>query len=319
MPHNFNQKGIVHVIILAIILIVLVIFTGYYITHKEAFNNVKNPLNQVNVLPKTPYDELEAGLNKTIAAKTAYIDFKTKVNSHVTAKTGLTKTSPANLDGYLTGSTNGDINKAQLRISSPESPNNSVNIDVITVKGGDTYIKGPATGIKWQKITKVEAEAQNNKNPTDASLYSLEVLSTLFSQNKALFKTIKKESVQKMADQIIDGKKYDKYDVEISVVDFVNVLSSDPDKTEKDKKDAKIILKDTTLAATYFIDKQSGFVTKVYVSGKNLSNVPTPQTQQLGISATYDFDLNADLSRFDVPTGVTIPDSSELMAVDSQT
>lgn len=298
--------------ILVLVVVILIAGGGYSLaTNKSKSIPGSNIVQQIN---KTPYQELENALNKTTSATTAYLDYKTKVSSRVTiTKTGVTSNLTNHVDGYETGSTDGKTGKFEMRIYTDENPSKSINIDGITTENGDVYVKGPATGTKWQKLTKPEFQAQNSKTPTDASLYGFEILSTIFSENKALFKATKKESVQKLPDQTEDGKTIVKFEVEVSVVDFVNALRQDKDKTEKDIKDAETILKDATIKTTYFVNKSSGYITKLGIEVKNLTQVPTPEAEQLGVSTQHDLVLSAELSRFNLPTGISAPDPSELV------
>lgn len=312
-----SQRGFTPLIILVVVALISVAAGGgYYLLSKNKSIPGSNiaPQNIVRQINKTPYQELEEALTKVSIAKTAYIDYKTKVNSRITiTKTGITKSFENNVDGYLTGSTDGKTSKAQMRIYSSENPSTSITADVISTENEDIYLKGPATKGKWQKFTKPEFEVQNNKTPTDASLYGFEILSTIFSEDKALFKAIKKETVQKLPDQVAGDKTLTKYEVEISVVDFVGALRQDKDRSEKDINEAQIILKDAIIKTTYSVDKNSGYVTKMVAEVKNLTQIPTTEAGQLGLSSQHDMVLTAELSRFDLPTGISAPDSSELL------
>ena len=235
------QKGFTPPIILVLVAVV-VIGGGYLLLNKNKTNPGQDLLRQIN---KGPYEKLEDALNKTSAATTAYVDYKTKVTSRITVReSGVTQSLENNVDGYLTGSTDGKTSKAEMRIYSSEDPSQSVVVDVITTENGDVYLKGPATEGKWQKFTKPEFEAQDDKAPADASLYGFEILSTIFSEDKALFKAVKRESVQAVSEQKEGDKTLEKYEVEVSVIDFVDALRKDKERTEKDITDAQTILKD---------------------------------------------------------------------------
>ncbi len=306
-----SQKGFSLVIILILVAVVALAGGGYYLLSKNKSISGPDIVRQIN---KGPYEELEDALNKTSAATTAYMDYKTKVTSRVTVtKTGITQTLENNVDGYLSGSTDGKTSKIEMRIYSSSNPSASVVINGITTETGDVYLKGPATAGKWQKFTKPEFKALDDKTPADASLYGFEILSTIFSEDKALFKAVKRESVQKLLDQTEGDKTLAKYEVEVSVIDFVNALRQDKDRSEKDINDAQIILKDAIIKTTYFVDKNSRYVTKLVAEAKNLTQIPTPEGEQLGVSAQHDLVITAELSRFNLPTGISAPDASELV------
>lgn len=304
-------KGFGLPVILLIVAVIAVVGGGYYLSKNPQLT--KN-INLTPPVPLTTYQELESALNKTTEAKTAYIDYKTKVASHIAVATsGVTQTINANVDGYLTGSTDGKVSKGELRISSPDNPGTSVVVSVISLENGSLYVKGPATVGKWQYISKEEGEKLDEKNPTDASLYGFNFLESVLSENKALFRTIKKDSVEKLEDHASDGKNYKRFTVEIAVPDYISAIEQDPDATLKDKSDAKKILSDATVKVTFHVDKSSNYITKLVISAKNLSQIKVPEAERLGISTTHDMTLDADISRFDVPTDIKAPEPTEVI------
>lgn len=318
---KISQNGVFSPVVIIVAVVIALAAGGYFFFSKNSSSPRSGGNNIIDQIKKTPYSELESAINKTVNTKTAYIDYKTKVTSRITGTAkGITQTLVNHVDGYMTGSTNGDITKAEMRISSDANPKKSVIVDVIAIKNSDMYVEGPATKGKWQKLTKAEQEAASAKNPTDASLYGFNILGTIFSDNKALFKTIKKESVEKLPDyKTDDGKVYSKFSVDISVVDYVKAIGEDKNVTDKDKKDAQAILGDAILKATFSVDQKTDYVTGIAVEARNLAQISTPASEKLGISTKHDLDLNAELSRFDVPTGVTIPEDKDLLEPDKTT
>lgn len=303
------QKGIALPLILLLIAVVAVVGGGYFF-----YKNSGGKFSVTPPVPMTPYQELESSLNKTTEAKTAYIDYKTKVASHIAiVARGVTQTVDANVDGYLTGSTDGKVSKGELRISSPNNPGTSVVVSVIQIESGSLYVKGPATAGKWQYVSREESEKLDESNPTDASLYGFNLLDSIISENKALFKTIKKDTVEKLEEQTVDGKTLKRFSVEIAVPDYIAAIEQDPEATLKDKKDGKAILADATIKATFYVDKNSNYITKLTINAKNLSQIKTPEADKLGVSTAHDMTLEADLSRFDLPTDIKAPEPSEVL------
>lgn len=300
-----------------IFLLFFIIGVAGFLYFKDSVS--KNPSQKkssslIPQLQKTPYEELESALNKTITAKTLYLDYKTKVTTRIAmAQTGVTQTLNNNVDGYLTGSTDGKTAKAELRIYNEKTPDLTVNMSLITAENGDIYLKTAGTGTKWLKFSKEQYEKENEKSSTDASLYGFEILSTIFSENKALFKTIRKETVTKLEDEVVAGKSLARYKVEISTPEFIKSLEEDQEKTEKDKKDAESILKEAVINATYSVDKETNYITKLVIETKNLTQISTPESDELKITTTHDIELTADLSRFDLPTNITIPDVQDVI------
>lgn len=267
---------------------------------------------------KTPYEELSAALEKTVGAKTLYLSYKMAVTSRVSsAATGVTQTLHNNVDGSITGSTDGKTGKMDVKIYNEATPDKSIDMSTINVENGDWYLKTAVTNGKWSKLTKAEFDKLNEDQPGDASLYGLNILGTVLSENKALFKSFKKESVIRLGEEVIDGVTYKKYRVEISTPDFIASLSQDPDRTPRDIKDANEILKDTVMTTEYFVDPNSSYIKRLVVDAKSLTQITTPQSQQLKVNTAHDIVLTADLSRFDVPTNVIPPDPKDVIVTPS--
>lgn len=310
-----SQQGIAPLIIVGLVAILLV-GAGAVLSRREGGLKgfLKSPSEVAKQVNPTPYDELESALNKTVEEDSVYVDYKTAVTTSITSTAnGITQTLKNHVDGYLTGSTDGKVSKGDLKIYSEEQKDLSVVISIISIENGDLYVKGPATNGKWQKLTKEEQDKMAEEEPTDASLYGFELVGSIFSENKALFKTIKKESVQKLDDLSQDGKNYKRFSVEIAIPDYIGAVENDPDNTPKEKKDAKVILQDSTINATFHVDKSTNYVTKLVIEAKNLTQIPTPEAERLQLSSKHDLHIEADLSRFGVPVDLNLPGPNDLV------
>lgn len=299
-----------------LILIAAVLAVGGYFV---ATNKSLSKFDLLKLINPTPYQKLEKALDKTGALDTFYVDYKTKVSSRMTVQ-GLTENVVNNVDGYITGSTDDKTTKMEMRIYNEDTPSASVVIGLISVENGDLYIRGPATGVKWQKITKDEYKTMLKEDVPDASLYGFEMISTVFSENKALFKSVEKDAVRQLSDVTENDKAFAKYETEVSVVDFIEVLRQDKESelSEKNIKDRQTILQDAIIKTTYSVDKKSGYIAKLVIDAKNLTQVPTtPEAaqlvKQLGLSTQHDLTLTADFSRYNLPTGIVPPDKSEIL------
>lgn len=294
---------------IVIVIIVVILGVGGYML----FNNQST--NSLLSLNKSPYDKLLTALNKTTSAKTMYAEYKTKVTSSLSsAQTGVTQTLTNNVDGSIAGSTDGKTGQFDMKIYSESNPTQSVNVAVINTENGDWYVKN-AGSTKWQKFTKEEYEKDTASQPIDASLYSLNILSTLFEKDQALLKSIKKETVEAIGEESMNDTKLAKYKVEISTPDFINALANNPDRTKNEIEDSKRILKNAVLTAVFYVDDKSNYVRKLHVEAKKLAQLPNEQSEKLGVSVTHDILLNADLSRFDVSTDITAPDDKDVLGV----
>lgn len=303
---------------IAIIIIFFVLAGGgyYFMTMSKNSTNGSTSSNPLQTMAqKSPYDALSAALNKDIAATTAYMEYKTQVTSSLSqAKTGVTQTLHSNIDGSISGSTDGKTTDMEMKIYSAASPDTSVNVSVMNTANGDWYVRNAQTAPKWQKLTKAQYE-QVNAGPIDASLFGLNILGTIFSSNQALFKSFTKESVTKITDPNSTISTFNDYQVEVSTPAYLAALAKDKDITQKEISDTKQILQDAILTVLFSVDKNSGYVTKIHIDGKRLTQIPTPQSEQLGISTTHDILLDATMSRFNVPTNITAPESGNVLGV----
>ncbi|MBI3981037.1 hypothetical protein HY345_03500 [Candidatus Microgenomates bacterium] len=319
-----KKNDLLVVVIVLIFLFILgsVIIGGIFIFFSNQGNKknlISQSANSLNTIPitrtKSAYDILSEALNKTIAASTVYLEYKTKVASHVTSsKTGVTQTLHNNVDGSISGSTDGKTMAMEMRIFSDDAPDKSVNVSVLTTENDDWYIRNSQTAPKWQKLTKEQYE-QYNSAPTDASLFGLILLGTIFSENKGLLKSVNRDSVVGLGDEQGDGTTYSKFRADVSTPDFLNALGQDEDLPKKDVEDARKILKDSILTVTYYVDKNSGYIGKLNVEAKSLTQITTPEAIQLGVSAKHDLILDANLSRFGIPTNITVPSTGDVLGV----
>lgn len=306
-------------LIVVVVLILLFIGGGFYFIVKSNQNSskVNNPISMIppTVTQESPYEILQSALIKTIAVKTMYLDYQTKVTSYLTsAKTGVTQTLHNSVNGSISGSKDGKTMDMEMKIFNDSNPDKSVNLSVLSTENGDWYIRNAQTAPKWKKLTKEQSD-QFTSNSVDASLFGVNILSTAFSNNQALFKSFAKESVISLGDEQKDNNTYGKYKVAVSTLDYINALSGDNDLKKQDVDDARKILKDSIIDVTYFVNKNTGYVEKIYINGQKFTQISTEESQQLKISTTHDISLVATLSRFNVPTNITAPESSDVLGV----
>ena len=117
-----------------------------------------------------------------------------------------------------------------------------------------------------------------------------------------------------MGEKSLDGKNYDQYNVEISTTHFIDALSADEEVTAKEVDDCKIILKDAVITANFFVDKKAGYIGKLEVSAKNLTQISVPEAEESGLRSIHDSELTATLSRFNLPTEITAPDPKDVIS-----
>ncbi len=299
--------GFAHLVVVFIAVALLVGGVIFAVTSKGSGKGLSSVLH----LKKTPYQELTVAMDKTIAAKTAYIDYKTKITSRVTiAANGVTQTLENNVDGFINGTLDMKSDKAEMRIYVSGSPAQSVTISSIDLPNGDTYVKSSILGPKWKKYTKDDNSKMKGSDPTDASLYGFQFLETMLSSSKGLMTN--KDAVMKLPDVTESGKTLSKYSIEVPLMQFVDALGKDSEKTDKDKEDAKKILADGTVKATYYVDGSTGYVTRVFIEAKNLTQIPTKESIKVGATVKHDIEMTAELSRFGVAVEVAAPDEKEV-------
>lgn len=259
----------------------------------------------------SPQQKFEKALELTNGLDTAYIEFKGIVNTKITNNNnGLSGNQKGKLAGYLTGSTDGNTQRLELRISGDNNSGLEMIIGIITVDDGKTmYVSGPATKGKWQKYSKEEWEKISESSPTDASMYVFDIVSTLFSKSKALLASANPNSLQVLKPE--DG--HDHYKVEISVPSYIESQDLDDDYTDKEIKDAKLILKESVISGEFWVDQKSEYVTKMIIEAKNMQNVPSEELTKAGISAKFDANMEVVLSRFNLPTNISAPDEESII------
>jgi len=317
MKNKKNLEGNSGLIIVLVVLVVLLGAGGLVFLSKQVSNN-KNSNSFQLPFAQTPYDKLLSALEKTSSAKTLYAEYRNKVISSISqSKTGVTQTLSNNVDGSISGSTDGKTGQAEMKIWSDLAPDRSIMVSVVNTENGDWYVKNAASP-KWQKFTKEEYKKQTESSPTDASLYGLNILGTLFAENQALLKSVKKDTVESLGKETADATTYSKYRVEISTPDFINALSTDKDRTPNEVNDSKTILQNSVLSAIFYVEDSTNYVKKLHVEAKKLQQIPNAQADQLGIRTTHDITLDADLSRFNVATNISAPDVKDVLGVSTK-
>lgn len=258
----------------------------------------------------TPVQKFEKALEITNSLDTAHMEFDGSVNTKLTNNTGLTANQKGKVAGYITGSTDGNTQRIELRISGEKETGIEVIVGIISVDNGETlYVSGPATKGKWQKYSKADWDKISESSITDASLYIFDIVSTLFSKSKALLASANLSDLKALESK--DG--LDHYKVEISVPSYIESQDSDEEYTDKDIKESSIILKEAIISGEFWVDQQTNYVTSMNIEAKNMRNVPTEESTKMGISAKFDSIMQVKLSRFNLPTNISAPDETEIV------
>ncbi|MFC1649426.1 hypothetical protein ACFL2C_01760 [Patescibacteria group bacterium] len=313
-----NQGGMAHLIILLLLALGLIL-GGYYLLSSTGEDgktefSAEKIINKVNI---TPIGKLKSSLEKTESVDTLYAEFEADLESKVTfTQTGVTQSIPVDMGGYITGSTDGEISKVKLSIKQFNNPSASVDIEIVGTEN-NVYLKGPATTGKWWRFSEEKFKEEDSKNPTDASLFIFDILGTIFEDNKALLKSVNDDSFEDLGTEQGENKKFNKYHVEIAVPDYISNLENDDELSSEKINQVKAILNDATISATFYVSDSSGYVEKVTIDAKNLTQIPTDESKALGVSTTHDAVLTAELSRFNVPTSITAPSGEDVIDVDS--
>lgn len=315
-----NQNGIVHLFLIVVIIVLLIAGGAYFAFSQYSsdsdlnLGSIGQMTDVVDRVAGTPKGKVESAIDKMIGVDTAYVDLRMDVKSMVTRQSnGLTQTIDAIASGYLTGSGETEEYKSEISISSPLNPGVSVKIETIIDMEENVYLKGPATEGKWWKFSKEDFEEESAKNPTDASLYGLVIVGTLLDENKALLKTIDRESITQLPNVERDGKTYERYSVVLSNPGFISALESDEDATESDVEDARKILADAVMSAELTIDKDTGYITSIKLDAKHLTQIQTEESKALGFDTRHDMVVSADISRINVPLEITFPDPADVI------
>jgi len=322
-PVKKSKKNlIIMVVIILLVLIGAGILAWMYIGKSEQKFLEDDRLKSEE--SQDPFKEFEAALDKTLEARSVYLDFKSTITSKITSsELGLTETSVNHLDGFLSGMDEEDgetgNSKMQMQIYSDEDPSLSVVVDVISLSNGITYIKGPATSGKWLLQTEEDMEKDLDDTPTDASLFGFDLLFWAFSEDKLLFKEIDKDTFRRLQDETSEGRTLERYEVEIDIPAYITAFEAEEDSKVNEVSDAKEILKNATLKTTFYVDNATGYIVKLVMDAKNLSQIQTAESQEYGIITNHDTIVTAELSRFNLDVDVTPPTSVDILNPQLQT
>ncbi len=306
-----SKVGLLIVAVLVLVLVGTVYVKADGGSSSEKISSIQKKYN----LFLSPRQEFEVAVDRTAAVSSLYAEYKSDVTSRITLPTGVTETVDNNVNGYLTGTSTGDLMKGEMRISSDLDPSKEVIVEMITSEKTN-YIKGPQTQSKWLKIDNSDLEKKDEESPNDASLYGFDILGSIFSEDKALWKAIDKNSIEYQGEDKRNNKTYKKFKVEIGNSEYIKALESNPDASKKSIEEDKKILSSAKLTATFEIDATAKYITKMVIEAKNLKQIVPEQLAAAGISTQHDLKMVVDMSRFNVATDVTIPSDNEILQTD---
>jgi hypothetical protein len=255
-----------------------------------------------------PQKRLEKSLAKMNTLDTLYSKFEMTGTTKVTQTSyGYSNTLDFIVTGNLSGSVKDEVTQLNFSIASPKAPTRAVNFSAISMKNGDYYIKGPTTRGQWVHYSKKKFEEVTGKNPTDGSLFLVDIASTVLSKDQVLLETINPENIEYLGTEIIDDKEADIFSIDLAVPSFLIALGKSSEFSKKEVADAKKILDGAILDMRISIDKKSGYVAKIVLNGEGLKQIQTEETKKYGISSEHTAQVTMEFSRFNLPTSVAKP------------
>lgn len=296
------------------LLIFLVIGFGYYGFSGQSLSF--DDLHRKSGILLTRRQKLENAIEKTIQLNTLYVEFESETKSTLTSSTlGFSRTIDSNINGYLAGSTDGKISKAEMRVSSDLTKGLETILSVIGIDEEVVYIQGPSTNGKWIKLSYDE---YLEVDVEDASLYQFNLLATFFDDSKALIKSVDANSFSYEGVQEFEGEQYEKYTVEISVPKYIETLDLDESVSDTKLAQHKSILESAVISADMYVSSKNGYINGLVIRAKNLEQIISQEDiKNSGISRNvHNITLSAKFSRFNLETNISAPPDDEVINVD---
>lgn len=265
------------------------------------------------IQPRFPDALLQEAYTNTTNVSTAKVAFVSTVETTINQPTDQTQQKlRSNVSGYLVGSAVDDTMQTELRIAYAEDDSRNAEFRQILV-GDNLYLQTNTSGRIWDRRERSDYNRLYENQPIDATAYTYNMLDTLFSSGKALFRAIDASSVQPQPEREIDGKKYAPFVFRLTVQDYIQALERDPDTTEYILEDARKILSNASISGTIFVNKETRFIERLEYTGTNFTQISSEDSQDLlGITTTQDMNVVAIFSDFNAPLTIIPPPEQEV-------
>lgn len=265
----------------------------------------------------SPTQEFERAIANTNEYESGYLEYDSDITMRITnLRTGLSEISEATMNGYTTG----DEERSQLvlRIGSPNVPGSEVSLEVI-VDQTDTddetyYVRGPATGSKWVKLSAEEYHAESDE-PYDSTLFGFDLMSTLLD-NDALLSSYDAKSLEYLGEEQQDNTTVKKYRVDIAVPDLVAKLDADEEYfSDKEIKELRQALSSAALSAVLYVDVQKAVISKMEIQADNVEQI-IPEIAVELMRQTNDISMTVTLSKLGLPNDIQLPAEESVVSQD---
>ena len=273
------------------------------------------PMPTSTPVPATPYDKLAAAVAKTMAATSAELKYSALITTNAKySSNGSSFSVNSAVEGTLLAPQDDGL-YFDMKISKVEMPNVYVYAAVKRLATGEWYVKNSIDSPKWQKVPNLTSQqpSQDTSTPTDASLYFLNIMSAIFSPKQMVFASLPKTSFLYLGEVTHEGKVTYRYNFPLDVSTYLAALEKEKFVQPKDIADAKKILANATMTVIYMVDKDTGYVSDVAFTAKNLTQISTAESEAIGISVTHDMGVDVHLSRFGEKIEVTAPPAEEVL------
>jgi hypothetical protein len=265
------------------------------------------------IQPRFPDALLQEAYTNTTSVSTAKVAFASTVETTINQPTNQTQQKlRSNVSGYLVGSAIDDTMQTELRIAYADDESRNAEFRQILV-GDNLYLQTNTSGRMWDRRRRSDYNRLYENQPLDATTYAYNMLDTLFSSGKALFRAIDVSTVQPQPEREIDGKTYAPYVFRLTVQDYIQALERDPDTTEYILEDARKILANASISGTIFVNKDTRFIERLEYTGTNFTQISNEDSQNLlGITTTHNMSVVAIFSEFNAPLTIIPPPEQEV-------
>jgi hypothetical protein len=213
--------------------------------------------------------------------KTVHADMDILTTMHVNnPQTGAEVSQESKISGFS------DMNiqdKTQKMHMSMSSGGNTLDIDMILLTGGQMYMKMPILGQNWISINTSTLKKQGNL-PIDPQS------NDYVTQSMGFLKSVDKNSIIKLEDEVLDGIKTSHYRVDISTPQYLEYL-----RQLSDDGSLANSFKDATIKTDLWIDQKTNYIVKMESVVKNLELINKNTNTSMGTSDTT---FNMSYSRY---------------------
>jgi hypothetical protein len=254
---------------------------------------------------RLPDPTLQSAYDRTVSASSMKAAFVSDVRTRrVISSENREETIESRVEGYLFGASDGSPIQTELRITFAKDPNRTAFFGQILVED-QLYMKTNTD--LWVKRDKSDYNKLYENQPIDATAYAYNMLDTLFTNHKALLRGIDESSIRREGDEDIEGKRMTPFSFSLNIGEYIAAMERDDQTAAFSVQDARAILRDARVNGTLYVDSTSGYIARITLTGTNLVQISTQESEQLGVSASHDMAMLANLVDYNAPLTLQAP------------